>query len=167
MCKTYLCYIRPGQYNIPHLAFMGGADPGFIKFFPYPCNSLLSNDPMWQHRSRSTLPQVMACCCTKPLPEPMLTYHQRCSLASVMKDLQRSPWVGIMNTVRWEILFKTICSQKSFWEYVLINVVSTAPADGMALIGWIFVTSFILNLTPGLCIGLMVNYHWILQWRFT
>ena len=59
-----------------------------------------------------------------------------------LKDLQRDPWVGVMNTVRWEILFKTICSKKSFWEYVLINVVSTAPADGMALIGWIFVTSF-------------------------
>ena len=39
-------------------------------------NSLRPSDAIWRHRSVSTLAQVMACCLTKPLPEPMLTYHQ-------------------------------------------------------------------------------------------
>ena len=30
---------------------------------------------IWRHRTGSTLDQAMPCC-TKPLPEPMLTYHQ-------------------------------------------------------------------------------------------
>ena len=35
---------------------------------------------IWQHRSGSTLAQVMVCClmASKSLPEPMLTYHQCC-----------------------------------------------------------------------------------------
>ena len=42
-------------------------------------NSLWPSDTIWRHRSGSTLVQVMACLLpdgTKPLPEPMLTYHQ-------------------------------------------------------------------------------------------
>ena len=44
-------------------------------------------DVIWRHRYRSTLAQVMACCLTAPshhtksLHRPMLTYHQRCSMA--------------------------------------------------------------------------------------
>ena len=55
---------------------------------PSSFNSLRPSDVIWQHRSESTLAQVMACCLTapshtndllpdgiKPLPEPMLTNH--------------------------------------------------------------------------------------------
>ena len=40
-------------------------------------NSLWPSDAIWWHISWSTLPQPMACCLTgtKPLPEPVLTYH--------------------------------------------------------------------------------------------
>ena len=40
----------------------------FIDFFSIPLmvNSLWPNDAIWQHRSRSTLAQVMACCLTAP-----------------------------------------------------------------------------------------------------
>ena len=41
-------------------------------------NLLGPNDAIWLQGSGSGLAQVMACCLTapKPLPEPMLTYHQ-------------------------------------------------------------------------------------------
>ena len=42
-------------------------------------NSLWPSDAIWRQRSESTLAQVMADG-TKPLPEPMLTYHQWGSL---------------------------------------------------------------------------------------
>ena len=45
----------------------------------YFINSLGPSDAIWRWRSWSTLVQVMACLFpdgTKPLPEPMLTYHQ-------------------------------------------------------------------------------------------
>ena len=44
-------------------------------------NPLRPSDAIRRPKSGSILPQVRACCAdgTKPLPEPMLTYHQRCS----------------------------------------------------------------------------------------
>ena len=41
-------------------------------------NSLWPSDAIWWHRSRSTLAQVMAwwLTTTKPLPQPILTYHK-------------------------------------------------------------------------------------------
>ena len=55
-------------------------------FFSQPqcVNSLWPSDTIWQHRSGSTLAQVMACCLRAPshcLSEPMLIYLQRCSMA--------------------------------------------------------------------------------------
>ena len=44
--------------------------------------SLWSSYTLWQHRSGSTLDQVMACS-TKSLPEPMMTYHKQCSVVHV------------------------------------------------------------------------------------
>ena len=46
-----------------------------IRIFLWNINWLRLSDAIWQHRSGSTLAQVMPDG-TKPLPEPMLSYHQ-------------------------------------------------------------------------------------------
>ena len=48
--------------------------------------SLWPSDAIWQHRSRSTLAQVMVCYMTKPLPESMLTSHQQCYVAFISEQ---------------------------------------------------------------------------------
>ena len=61
-------------------------------------NSLRPSDAIWRHRSGSTLAQVMAWCLTygtKPLPEPMLTYHLNWNLPGA-NELKQS---NLPNTV--------------------------------------------------------------------
>ena len=54
-------------------------------------NSLWRSDAIWWQRSGSTLAQVMACCVTdtKPLPEPMLTYHQWSPVTFILGQFQK------------------------------------------------------------------------------
>ena len=62
-----------GPYIHYHLqAIYGTSNVSELLFF----NPSWPSDIIWRHRSGSTLAQVMACCHdTKPLPEPMSTYH--------------------------------------------------------------------------------------------
>ena len=49
---------------------------------------------IWWHRScrcGSTLVQAMACYLTKPLPEPMLAYHQMCCVAFIWEQFHKCP----------------------------------------------------------------------------
>ena len=41
-----------------------------------PSNSLRPSDAIWRQKTGSTLAQVMACCLTAPLPDPVLIYNQ-------------------------------------------------------------------------------------------
>ena len=50
-------------------------------------NSLWPSNVIWWHRSGSMLPVA-----TKPLPEPMLTYHQRCSVPLTSEQFYKITW---------------------------------------------------------------------------
>ena len=55
-------------------------------------NSKSHCDVIWRHRSGSTSAEIMARCRhdgTKPLPEPMLTHHQRYSFAFTWKQFHK------------------------------------------------------------------------------
>ena len=59
------------------------------QFESYQFNSLWPSDAVWWHISGSTLAQVMACCRTKPLPEPMLTDHQSSPVTLILGNFAR------------------------------------------------------------------------------
>ena len=44
-------------------------------------NSVWPNDAICQYESWSQSGQLMVCCDSKPISEPVLNYHQRCSVA--------------------------------------------------------------------------------------
>ena len=63
-----------------------------LPILPYYLNSLRPSDAIWRQWSWTTLAQVMALLPdgTKPLPEPMLTYHQRGSVAYFWEQFRRN-----------------------------------------------------------------------------
>ena len=82
---------------------------------------------------------------TKPLPEPMLTYHQRCSVAFTWEQFQKCSWTSSVTCV--QILhFENYYHQISNIRHILIGtlIVRTYP---MALMLWTEDVIF----TPTLC----------------
>ena len=65
---------------------------GLVQDWDIQCiGALWPSDAIWRHTSGSTLAQVMAWCLkgTKPLPEPMLTYHQPCLVKLIWVQFHR------------------------------------------------------------------------------
>ena len=62
-------------------------------------NSLWPGDAIQQHRSGSTLVSKVMVSCTKPFPEPMLTYHQRCSVIFYILYILRAISEVLMNLI--------------------------------------------------------------------
>ena len=105
-------------------------------------NTFWPSDVILRHRSGSTLAQVMACCLsgTKPLPEPMLTYH-------------KSAFVQASGTIQFNE-FKndtfdiTVTSLKGQWVNIFIPI-SVGHVPG----------AFTENKSSGL-VQVMAGCHW-------
>ena len=82
-----MAWRRPGEKPL--------SEPMMVRLLTHTCitrpqwvNSLWPSDTIWWQRSGSTLAQVMACC-PKPLPEPMLTDHQRSPVKFILGQFHK------------------------------------------------------------------------------
>ena len=73
------------------------------------CNTVLKSlepiDAIWRQGSRSTSAKVMACDGNKPLPEPMLTYHQFCPVT--FKHIRT--YYSFINSINSYVYFEIQC----------------------------------------------------------
>ena len=114
LLQSCTCHLHVAE-NIIYLEALNNAleCPTHLYFI---FNSMWPSDTIWRHRSVNTgsgnglLPDG-----TKPLPQPMLTYHQRGSVAFSWEQFHRK------------------CSRYQFvkwvWNYNFLKIISTFPRD--------------------------------------
>ena len=106
------------------------------RFFRFTLNSLWPSDAIWQHRSGSTLAQVMACCLTAPSH-----YLNQCSLiiSEGSRHLHEANFTGNAHDIYPWYEFEnyqiktTAISPRGQWvkEDILISLINIMAADDM------------------------------------
>ena len=106
-------------------------------------NPLWPSDAIWEHRSRSTLVQVMALVpdSTKPLPEPMLTCHQH-SLGQMVPVNDTKGINPCLAEFLWENIKVCLCLQ-SFYNTDMLHVVEILPHGRQRLIYYTYSISWL------------------------